>query len=234
MLEFLEILFRYGLRSSIREIYASWIRNIDGQLGNNLRYAYYKKRLKYLGKNVIIDIGVLIYGAEYISIDDGTHLDKYSMLVASSPNIDLSKRALLETGTDNTLVKGEIIIGKDCHISQYTMIYGYYGVKIGDLCTLSANSKIYSLSSLPYNPHDRNEKISIQPYSGKSPTIAGAVVLEDNVWLGLDVVVNPGVKLEKNTFVKSGTFITQSFSENSYIAGEPAKRIKNRYGDNQR
>ncbi|MCU0440318.1 MAG: acyltransferase [Raineya sp.] len=231
MLEFFKIFFRYGIRSSIREIYASWIRNIDGQLGNNLRYAYYKKRLKYLGKNVIIDTGVLIYGAEYISIDDNTHLDKYCILVASSPHINLSKRTILEVSNENILPKGEIMIGKDCHISQYAMIYGYYGVKIGDLCTLSANSKIYSLSSLPFNPHDRSEIISIQPYSGKSPTIVGTVLLEDNVWLGLDVVVNPGVKLEKNSFVKTGTVVTKSFPENSYIAGEPAKRIKNRYGD---
>ena len=72
----------------------SIIRNIDGTAGNLLRKIIYKSQLKYLGKNVIIDTGVFMYGLPYISIDDNTHIDKSVILVASRSNLDLSYRAM--------------------------------------------------------------------------------------------------------------------------------------------
>ena len=69
------------------DIYISCIRNLSGGVGIKLRYYYYKRRLKYLGRNVIIYTGVFISQPENISIGDGTHIDKNCILVASSPKL---------------------------------------------------------------------------------------------------------------------------------------------------
>jgi acetyltransferase-like isoleucine patch superfamily enzyme len=194
------------------------------------RYKFYKKYLKWLGKNVLFDTGVFIYGMPFVSICDNTHIDKNCIIVGSQPDIDLSYRAVkVRENNSGIIKKGEVYIGTHCHISQNTMIYGYSGVYIGNNCVMSAGSKIYSLTSMPTNPYDETEIISIVPYDDISPTLMGKVIIEDNVWLGLDVVVSPGITIGKNSFVRSNSFVMKSFDENSYIAGDPAEYIKPRF-----
>jgi len=206
------------------------MRYVDGSYGELKRYNYYKKRLLHLGENVKIDTGVFIYGMEYISINDNTHIDKNCIIIGAPPDLDLSKRVLkIRHHHDGRVVKGQVIIGKECHISQNAMIYGYGGVFIGNNCVMSAGAKIYSLTSMPNDPNDLARVISIVPYSGISPTLMGEVVLEDNVWLGIDVVVSPGITIGKNSFVRSNSFVMKSFAENSYIAGDPAEYQKPRF-----
>jgi acetyltransferase-like isoleucine patch superfamily enzyme len=210
----------------------SIIRNIDGTAGNLLRKIIYKSQLKYLGKNVIIDTGVFMYGLPYISIDDNTHIDKSVILVASRSNLDLSYRAMkVKDNPDMTLKRGELLIGKNCHIAQYCMLFAYGGVKLGDYCVMSTGSKIYSLSSLSYNPIDYRLRTPIVPYSGLSPSIIGNIEFEENVWIGINVCVFPGVKIGRDSFIRSNSILLNSFPENSFIAGDPARYIKPRYGE---
>jgi len=216
--------------SFIFTLYVSILRIIDGNFGNSKRYYYYKKKLKYLGDNVCIDTGVFIYGMEWVSIQSNTHIDKNCIIIGSRPDIDLSKRAVKHHSLmDNRVNIGEVIIGRDCHISQNTMIYGYGGVYIGNNCVMSTGSKVYSLTSMSVNPFDDTEIISIVPYSGISPTLIGKVIIEDNVWLGINTVISPGVKIGENSFVRSNSFVLKSFKNNSYIAGDPAIYIKPRF-----
>ncbi len=213
-----------------KEIYISWIRNLDGNLGRKLRFSFYKKHLKYLGDNAFIDTGVFMQGPEFISIGDNTHIDKSCILVASSDNLDLSYRAIKEVGDEDCEIKkGELFIGKNTHIVQNCLIFAYGGVYIGDNCTMSTGSKIYSLTSLPNNPFDKKQIVSIMPYSGISPSLIGPVVLKDNVWLGINVCVFPGVTIGEDSFVRTNSLVQESFPRNSYIAGDPAKYIKHRF-----
>lgn len=207
-------MYLHSIFSIFAEIYRSWIRNLDGALGQRLRYQYYKKKLRYLGKGVKFETGVFITGAEYISIGDDTEIDKNCILVAASPDLDLSKRYVKTRENPNYDGKrGALNIGSDCHISQNTMIYGYGGVSIGNNCVLSAGAKVYSLTSMAYNPYNKSEIVSIVPYSEKSPTLEGAVVFEDNVWVGIDTVISPGVTIKKNSFVRSFSMVNTSFEK---------------------
>ena len=221
---------KYLLINFFSDIYITFIRYLNGESGNKLRYKYYKKRLKYLGKDVIIDTGVFIEGAEYISIGDGTHIDKNCILVGCSPDLDLTHRILVELkNKDFNQIKGSIAIEKNCHLSQYVMVYGYGGVLIQNNCGLSANSKVYSLSSLPINPRNRRESVSILPFSGKSPTLLGAVVLKENSWLGVNCLVQPGVTIGKDSFIESNSIITASVDDNVYAGGYPLKIHNKRF-----
>lgn len=215
------------------ELYRSIIRLLDGEIGQKLRYKYYKKRLKHLGKNVIIDTGVFITGAKYISIGDNTHIDKNCILVGSSSNLNLSHRILVErSNEDFKRDKGSITIGKECHISQNVMIYGYGGVDIGDYVAISADTKIYSLTSLPFNPYNRNEVVSTLPYSGRSPTFMGPVVMGNNSWLGIGCIVQPCVSIASNTFVESYSIISSPLEENIIARGNPATLVRKRFKTN--
>lgn len=213
------------------QFYASCIRNIDGAFGNFLRKKFYRRRLKFLGEDVIIDTGAYFYNMHRISIGKGTHIDKGCILIASPDDLDLSNRIIVRKINQNIIIEsGELIIGKNCHISQNSMIFAYAGVKIGDNCVLSTGSKLYSLSSLPVDPSSPDKKISIMPYNHESPTVLGPIELEYNCWLGINVIVLPGVRIQRDSFVRTNSIVQSSFQENSYLAGDPARYIRPRFG----
>jgi acetyltransferase-like isoleucine patch superfamily enzyme len=211
-------------------IFLALLRQLDGEIGERARYRYYKRRLRSMGRSVRIDTGVFLYGLEYISIGDNTHIDKNCIIIGSSSSLDLSsrivKRRVLESGK---VESGEVKIGKNCHISQNCMIYGYAGVYIGDNCVMSAGAKIYSLTSMASNPYNPSEVVSIVPYEGVSPTLMGKVVINDNTWIGIDSMISPGLEIGQNSFVRSNSIVLGSFGENSYIAGDPAAFVRHRF-----
>jgi acetyltransferase-like isoleucine patch superfamily enzyme len=106
------------------------------------------------------------------------------------------------------------------------MAYG--GIHINDYCTLSSGSKIYSLSNLSCDPEDKSRIVSIMPYS-QAPFILSPVVLDENVWLGLNCIVMPGTTVKKNSFASSNSLLMNEYPENSFISGQPGKRIRERY-----
>lgn len=54
----------------------------------------------------------------------------------------------------------------------------------------------------------------------------GGVIINENCWLGENVSILPNVSLGKNCIVGSNSVVTKSFPDNSIIAGNPAKIIK--------
>ena len=216
--------------NAMDSVYLSAIRYIDGVFGERLRYRYYSRRLRHLGPGARIDTGVFIYGCRYVSIGDGTHIDKGCIIIGAPKDIDLSSRAVrYRRLAVDAIQAGEVRIGKNCHIAQNCMIFGYGGVLIGDYCAMSTGAKIYSLTSLEYNPDDPSQVVSILPFDGVSPTLVGKVAMEDNSWIGIDVVVFPGVRIGPDSFVRSRSMVMSSFGGNSYIAGDPAVRVRERF-----
>jgi len=49
----------------------------------------------------------------------------------------------------------------------------------------------------------------------------------ENVWLGANVIVLPGVEIGKNSIVGAGAVVTKSFPPNSVVVGNPAKQLNN-------
>lgn len=200
---------------------------LPGSGGNWIRYHYYKRKFKSCGKNVIVDIGVIISGAEYISVGDNVHIDKYCIIHAGK----VTKGKIKKRKRDAfKFAEGQLVIGSNIHIAQFCIIMAYGGVHIEDNCGLSAGTKIYSLTNTPNDADDRSKVISIMPLSSsESPFLMSPVILEENVWVGLDCIIMPGVHIGRDSFVASQSLVMGSFDSNSYIAGQPAVRIRKRF-----
>lgn len=208
--------------------YHSWktlLIYMPGNFGIRLRYILYKRKFKSCGKRVYIDVGVHFQGMEHIHLGSDIHIDKNCIIHTSS------KLCGNQHKTENSFFTGkagEIKIGDQTHIVQNCILMGYGGIEIGPKCTISAGSKIYSQSNLPYNPDNRSEVVSIMPYE-TAHFILGPVTLKENVWVGLNCVLMPGTHIDKNSFVTSYSLIKSKFDENSYISGNPAVKIRNRF-----
>lgn len=207
------------------DIWKFFVIYMPGGFGAKLRYIYYKNRFKACGTNVIIDAGVHIDGAELISIGNDVLIDKNCII---STGEKLTGKINRKPNSDFKGEEGEIIIGNDVHLAQCCILMGYGGISIGDNCVLSSGCKIYSLTNTAYDPEIRGKVISIMPYH-QAPFLISSVVFRKNVWLGLNSIVMPSVTIAENSFSVSNSVIVDSFEENSYLSGNPARRVRNRF-----
>ena len=56
--------------------------------------------------------------------------------------------------------------------------------------------------------------------------IAHPITLGDNVWIGGNVVVNPGVTIGDNSVIGAGSVVTKNIPDNVVAAGNPCRIIK--------
>ncbi|WP_199118241.1 sugar O-acetyltransferase [Pedobacter sp. ASV28] len=88
-------------------------------------------------------------------------------------------------------------------------------VSIGKHAFIGPNVAIYTAGH-PLHPHLRN-----QEYEWAQPISIG-----DHVWLGGNVVINPGVNIGNNVVIGSGSVVTKDIPANVFAAGNPCKVIR--------
>ncbi len=224
------IIFLKFLLKSFYELISFPIFYLPGPLGYKLRYNYYRKKMKYLGENVKIDVGVSIINPEYISIGSNTWIDKHVILLAGKPIVG-ERKIYRKTNNDYTGEEGELIIANDIHIAPFTIISGMGGTYIGG--GVAAGSKIYSLSHHYRNLLDLSDNYDYN-FSSMSPQkeqalISGPVVLESNSAIGLNSVLLPGVTIGKNSWIGAGSVVHKNIPSNVIASGNPAKVITKKF-----
>ena len=146
-------------------------------------------------------------------------LNKNNNLEITSPcyrNLDINK----------------IKCGKGTYGEAVVCFYGNYGeeLKIGNYCSIGGNCKFVcggnhnykTLSTFPFNVYFLNDK--------KSPSYSkGKIVIEDDVWIGIDVIILSGVTIGKGAVIGAGSVIAKDVPPYSIVAGNPAKIIKYRF-----
>lgn len=110
-------------------------------------------------------------------------------------------------------------IGKHFVVNSNTYINAVGGISIGNYVLIGTNVVI---SSGMHNYMNKDIPITLQPISPKSITI------EDDVWIGANAVILPGVTLRKGTVVGAGAVVTRSTESYTVVAGVPAQMIKKR------
>lgn len=110
----------------------------------------------------------------------------------------------------------QIIIGNNCGFSG-TIIGATDKILIGNNILAGANVTITDFDWHPFESSKRHTERK----SRSAP-----VVIEDNVWLGLNSLVLKGVTIGTNTIVGANAVVTSSLPANVIAAGNPAKVIR--------
>ena len=120
--------------------------------------------------------------------------------------------------TCHILVPEQFEIGDNSSISSYTTIYAAFGVTIGKNCLISSNCGISSInhSQNSYNRHADDDNIN---YSKP-------IIIADNVWVGMNACILPGVQIGENSIIGSGSVVTKNVPANEVWVGNPARFVK--------
>ncbi|MGN0453404.1 MAG: sugar O-acetyltransferase [Ruminococcus sp.] len=108
-----------------------------------------------------------------------------------------------------------IEVGKNLFVNYNCCILDVAKVKIGDNCLFAPNVAIYTAGH-PIHPDARN---SLYEYGE-------AVTIGDNVWIGGNSVICPGVTVGSNVVIGAGSVVTKDIPDWTVAAGNPCKVIR--------
>src|SRR5262245_1307755 len=75
------------------DLWLGMIDTLPGPLGRRLRYGYWRRRLRHLGRNVRIDPGAHFHHPERISIADNAFIDRHAIVLAG---VDTGDREMID------------------------------------------------------------------------------------------------------------------------------------------
>lgn len=197
-------------------------RKLRISFNNILIRILYSKRNISIGKNIIceklpkitVDRNAKLKIGNNVTFRKGVEIRAHKNSTINIKNdirIDNNVR-ILSTNESNILIENKVRIGLN------TVLNG------GDSITIGESSLISGFVYLQTSMHSfkTSENIQSQGYAHSE------IILGKDNWLGAHVTILPGVILGNKSIVGSNAVVNSSFSNNSIIAGVPAKLIKNR------
>jgi acetyltransferase-like isoleucine patch superfamily enzyme len=127
----------------------------------------------------------------------------------------LGRRSVVESFSCINNAVGDVIIGDYTRIGIHNTIIG--PVTIGSHVNLAQG---ITVTALNHNFEDTDKRIDEQGISTK------AVTIEDDVWVGANAVILPGVTIGRHSVVAAGAVVTKDVPENTVVGDVPAKIIK--------
>ena len=92
-----------------------------------------------------------------------------------------------------------------------------------------ANHKIDSFTTYPFSIF-RNGWEKVIPKSEELP-YKGDTIIGNDVWIGYDSLIMPGIKIGDGSVIASRSVITKNIEPYSIVGGNPAKLIRMRFDD---
>jgi acetyltransferase-like isoleucine patch superfamily enzyme len=115
--------------------------------------------------------------------------------------------------------------GAKLYIGEKTRIHGSYirceeHVHIGKRCLIAGNCNIMDTGGHTISADDVSKRITDKNYDVKP------VNIHDDVWLGLNVIVMPGVTIGRGSIIAANSVVTKDIPEKVIAGGVPAKIIR--------
>ena len=127
----------------------------------------------------------------------------------------LGRRSVVESFSCINNAVGDVIIGDHTRIGIHNTIIG--PVTIGSHVNLAQS---ITVTALNHNTSDHTQRFDQQGVSTRPVTIG------DDVWIGANAVVLPGVTIGSHAVVAAGAVVTRDVPPCTLVAGVPAKVVK--------
>ena len=156
----------------------------------------------HLGKNCFIDDRVTIFAHP-----DGSE-------VRLGDRVHLYRDTIIEIGAG-----GSVLIGDDTHIQAGCNLKGFLG-------SLIIGRNVQLAPRCGFSPYEHNTQDPNAPIQKQGIRSKGPIVLEDDVWLGLNVSVLEGVHVGRGAVIGAGSVVTKDIPELAVAVGVPAQVIR--------
>lgn len=114
--------------------------------------------------------------------------------------------------------RGKLLVGNDSYVSYYThfMLSENTTLTIGNNVSIAHNVRIYT------------EGLDTKKFilSGIKKIKKADVKIGNNVLIGNNTYINPGITIGDNVFIGANSVITKDIPSNSVVGGVPAEVIK--------
>jgi len=168
-----------------------------------------KREFKSFGTHSFIHPScAYLVGQKYITIGDDCNIDSGIQLTAWSR-------------FENQKFSPEIIIGNNCSIGEDAHITAINKIQLGDNVLLGKKVLITD------NAHGESssDMLDIAP-KHRPLSSKGAVIIDDNVWIGEKCSIMPNVHIGRGVIVAANSVVTKDVPPFCVVAGIPAKIVK--------
>lgn len=157
--------------------------------------------VKYHGKNVRIWSLAKIINPECAVIGDECRILDYAFIDA----------------------KESFVLGHHSIICWHCVIEGHANIRIGNRCFVGPGVKILS-STYEFNGYYTNEHLP----EGTHKTRYADVNIQDDVYIGANSVIMPGVTIGEGAVIGANAFVNKDVEPWGIYVGSPARRVSTR------
>jgi maltose O-acetyltransferase len=123
----------------------------------------------------------------------------------------------VERGIFNS--NSNIKIGDNCYIGPFSYWDALGGIDIGNNVIIGPKSIIWT-----YNHNFQSDKLL--PYD--EVELLKKVKINDNVWIGIDVKIIPGITIGEGVIIAMGSVVVNDIPPLAIVGGNPARVLKYR------
>ena len=188
------------------------------------RMLYHRLRLGSLGPNCEIESGVSLQYPGQIRLGAGTRVGRNATLRANTdqrPGISVGEGVWIQDSVVVNANRGQVSLGDRSWLGPFCLVYGNGGVRIGADVLVAAHTTINTVA---------HESTRCDIPINAQPVITAPVVIEDDVWIGLNAVILQGVTIGRGAIVGAGAVVNKSIPAWSIAVGVPARVIGRREG----
>lgn len=194
------------------------IRKIDNLFSNRLTTFFLRFYFGNFEKRVRLGKGVKFRKCPRIEVSKNAKIIIGDNVLINSKNrgyhINMHSPVKLVADRENAIIQ----IGENSRIHG-TCIHAYNSISIGKNCLIAANCQIMDGSG-----HD----LSFKNVSNRINTTGGSrpISIEDNVWIGANCIIMPGVTIGFGSVIAAGSVVTKDIPAMCVAGGNPARVLK--------
>lgn len=173
-----------------------------------------------VGDRVVIGPNFVSLGSARVTLGDDCVVHANSFVQGSGhlmigENVTCYPNTYISVGD----VTGSIAIGQHSHFAPGCALYGQGGLMLGEWCNVAAHVVLatvqHNSTRFPTTPMGRTG-------------VAEPITIDDDVWIGANATVVPGVHIATGCIVGAGAVVTHDTEPNGLYLGVPATRHSDR------
>jgi acetyltransferase-like isoleucine patch superfamily enzyme len=118
----------------------------------------------------------------------------------------------------DSYVTHDLVAGDDCTVNPFAIVRG--AVRMGSGVRIGAHASVIGF----------NHSTDIDSPIHTQPTTSAGIVIGDDVWIGTSAIVLDGVRIGEHSIIGAGAVVTKDVQPWSVMAGNPARRVRDRRG----